>query len=146
MAKEVQQKRGRPAGSANSRRRQRSTIEAPPAQSGTRLLENVNGLILQNKALKKENDRLKALLARVAGLVTTEAAGRVPVQRINTQSKRRATAGSSQPATSATPAKKTRRPITDPIAIEKRRAALAKARAVHAERKSQMDATPLTEA
>jgi len=87
-------------------------------------------LVSENQSLLKENERLKALLARISGIAGET--GSAPATA--TRRRRRSTGAAAPEAAAPAKAKRTRRPITDPVALERRRNALAKARAVRAER------------
>ena len=135
MAEEPRKTRGRPRGSVNRtspvrRARRASAPQSRGSDSASALLQSVQRLVSENQGLVKENERLKALLARISGLAgETGGAAAAPTRR-----RRRSSASAA--AESAAPAKtrRTRRPITDPVALQRRRDALAKARAVRAER------------
>lgn len=135
MAEETRKVRGRPRGSVNRASTVRRTRRASAPLSGggdpaSALLQSVQRLVSENQALVKENERLKAVLARISGL-----AGETGVAASATSRPRRRSASSPVPEAAApTRTKRTRRPITDPVALERRRNALAKARAVRAER------------
>jgi hypothetical protein len=78
--------------------------------------------VAENQSLVRENKALHSILARVSqaveGVESRPAAGRVTGTRTKVRTVRR------------------RRRITDPASLERRRAALAKARAVLAERRA----------
>jgi hypothetical protein len=88
------------------------------------LLNGVRGLVERNAELESENRRLRQLLDEISRSLkspaTAASSGEAPRRR------------GRPPKSDATP--RIRRKITDPILLEKRRAALAKARAVRAER------------
>jgi DNA-binding protein len=86
------------------------------------------------KSLIKENQQLKRSLEKVA----TKAAGSNSSQAaraVKALQGRVAKALTSKQATIKKP--KVKRPITDPVALERRRAAMAKARQVRAEKRAQ---------
>lgn len=125
--------RGRPVGSKN----RRPTAATADKDSG--LLEGVRGLVERNAQLEAENRRLRLLLDEISRSLkvqpgsppgdTPRRRGRPPrVVEPGADAPRRG-----RPRKSLTPPK-VRRKITDPVVLEKRRAALAKARAVRAER------------
>jgi len=134
---EVKRRRGRTRGLSATKwasRRTRPGGAGDATSSVDDLLVSVRNLIAENQALTKEVTRLSAILARVTALAgETGVAGPTPVVR-----RRRRSAGGASDATSVLKApprvKQVRRKITDPLALEKRRNALAKARAVRAER------------
>ena len=104
------------------RRGQRHPTAAGNGSAAALLLSQVTELVADNQSLVRENKTLHAILARVSQAV--EGVKAVPVIS------RGADAG---------PKARTirrRRRITDPASLERRRAALAKARAVLAERRA----------
>jgi len=118
--------RGRPIGSKT--RQPRGTT----AETGQGLLNGVRGLVERNAELEAENRRLRELIDEVsrslrlkpntsAASATAAATGDAPRRR-------------GRPPKIVDAAVKVRRKITDPVVLEKRRAALTKARAVRAER------------
>lgn len=100
-----------------------------PADTDRRLLDGVRGLVERNAVLEAENKRLRGLLDEISRSL-----------RISTPAVAAATSGTDTPRRRGRPRKnpeapvRVRRKITDPAVLEKRRAALAKARAVRAER------------
>src|SRR4030081_1396846 len=104
------------------RRGQRHPTAAGNGLAGNFFLSQVTELVAENQSLVRENKTLHAVLARVSQAV--EGVKAVPV------SSRRADA-----APKARTIRRRRR-ITDPASLERRRAALAKARAVLAERRA----------
>ena len=133
MADETRRTRGRPRGSATrvaAARRSRRVVAAPNGgDSASALLQSVQKLVSENQALVRDNDRLRAVLSRIIGLAgETSGATTASVARPRG---RRAPAAAAADGGSSTP-KRTRRPITDPVALQRRRDALAKARAVRA--------------
>jgi len=97
------------------------------------MLASVKGLVSENQDLKKEVARLESVLARISSL----AGKATPVESAPTRRRRRRAGAAAIPSTASTAdaqVKRTRRKITDPIVLERMRNALAKARAVRAER------------
>jgi hypothetical protein len=88
------------------------------------LLSQVTDLVAENKQLTRENRELRAIVDRVGQAVKGVSAGR--------QSAGGASAASDKPVRK----RRTRRKITDPATLERRRAALAKARKVLADRRA----------
>ena len=132
--------RGRPVGSKTRQPR------VNPAESDRGVLSGVRGLVERNAELEAENRRLRQLIdeisrslrqrpatAAVTAAATDDAPrrrGRPPgVESITEAPRRRG-----RPPKIVDAAVKVRRKITDPVVLEKRRAALTKARAVRAER------------
>jgi hypothetical protein len=102
------------------------TRTAGPAEH-RRLLDDVRGMVERNSLLEAENKRLRQLLDEISSslkvpvqVVTSTILGEGPGRR----GRRRSLNVIARP----------RRKITDPELLEKRRQALAKARAVRAER------------
>ena len=133
MADDTRRTRGRPRGSATrvaaARRSRRSVVTPNGGDSANVLMQSVQKLVSENQALVRENDRLKAVLSRIVGLAG-ETSGAAPSSTVRPRG-RRSPASSTADAGSGG-AKRTRRPITDPVALQRRRDALAKARAVRA--------------
>src|SRR3984893_3497280 len=106
----------------SGRRRGRPTASAGNGSAANLLLSQVTELVAENQSLVRENKALQSILARVSQAV--EGVRAVPVVSRET----------------AAPAQvrkvRRRRKITDPASLERRRAALAKARAVLAERRA----------
>lgn len=129
--------RGRPVGSKNR------VPRAPRADADRGLLDGVRGLVERNAELEAENRRLRLLLDEISRSLKVQPAaaaatgdaprrrGRPPKAAAEADSEAPRRRG--RPRKSAAPAR-VRRKITDPEVLEKRRAALAKARAVRAER------------
>src|SRR5437588_10439719 len=111
-------RRTRTRRTATTTRRPRTTQAHDGAAA--KLISNLNEVIAENAALRKQNERLQALLARIGGLVADVAAASSTNGR-RTRG-RRSTAAAASTATAA-PARRQRRPITDPVVLEKRRAA-----------------------
>jgi hypothetical protein len=108
------------------RRRRRSNAAASATNgSATSLLSSVNELVAENQALVRENKELHSVLARV-----TQA---VQGLRARPVTSRRPTVAGAGPAKKVRPQ---RRRITDPATLERRRAALAKARQVLADKRA----------
>lgn len=135
--------RGRPIGSKT--RQPRGTT----AETGQGLLNGVRGLVERNAELEAENRRLRELIDEVsrslrlkpntsATSATTAATGEAPRRRGRPPRVVDATIDAprrrGRPPKIVDAAVKVRRKITDPVVLEKRRAALTKARAVRAER------------
>jgi hypothetical protein len=122
MAK-VKRSPRRPRGKSTPPRR---TVTTGPA---AHLMTSVQQLLASNQQLVKENDRLKTLLARISGLasVTTSDAS------TRTARRRRAAASSASSTETVAPVKRPRK-AASPETIEKRRQALARARAAKAEK------------
>jgi transcriptional regulator with XRE-family HTH domain len=117
-----------------SRTRQRSrTLEGAAAS----LVNNLNQVISENAALKEENELLKAMMTRIAELAAEAIGGHV---RAATATERTSPHRANRAAQGRRRRTQVRKPITDPEALERRRQALAKARAVRAERLAQRKA------
>jgi len=110
---------------ARKRRRSRTPAGAATNGSATTLLSQVSELVSENQALVRENKELQSVLARVSQAVQG--------LRARPVTSRRPTVGGAAPQPKA---RRQRRRITDPATLERRRAALAKARAVLAERRA----------
>jgi hypothetical protein len=102
-----------------TRRRSRST---------TPIVDQIAQLVARNQQLQVENANLRAANEGLSAQLVEigEALGRMAGGR---RSRRGAV-----PAAITAPARRTRKPITDPAVIEKRRQALVRARAARAER------------
>ena len=85
------------------------------------LLSQVTGLVAENKQLTQENRELRAIVDRVS-------------QAVKGSSRRQSSGGGA--GADAPRQRRTRRKITDPATLERRRAALAKARKVLADRRA----------
>ena len=112
--------RGRPPGSRNK------TPRATRVDTDRRLVDGVRGLVGRVAELEAENARLRQLLDEIsrslrAPAATAPAAGATERRR-------------GRPRKNPEAPVRRRRKITDPEVLEKRRNALAKARAVRAER------------
>src|SRR2546423_9381113 len=112
------------------RRRTKAQLAAAGTGSPATLLSQVSELVNENQALVRENRELHTIIARV-----TQA-----VQVVSSQprgSRRRLQESGGRAARSRTNGHpRQRRRITDPASLERRRAALAKARQVLAERRA----------
>ena len=108
-------------------RRRRSKRQSGATNGvATTLLSQVNELVAENRSLTRENKDLLAILERV-----TQAVKGLPGRPAT--GGRGATQG---PGPRTRRVRRTRRKITDPATLERRRAALAKARSVLAERRA----------
>jgi len=109
------------------RRRTKAELIAAGIGSPRTLLTQVSELVSENQALVRENKELQTIIARVTQVVSSgprgsrrslqETAGRPTAPRSNGH-------------------RRQRRRITDPATLERRRAALAKARQVLAEKRA----------
>ena len=119
------------------RRRSKGQLTAAGGTgSPATLLAQVTELVSENQALVRENRELHVVIARVTKAVevmsSAPRAGRRSLQE---------TAGrGGAPRTNGR--RRQRRRITDPASLERRRAALAKARQVLAEKRAAEKATP----
>jgi len=104
------------------RRRGRPTASGGNGSAANLLLAQVTELVAENQSLVRENKALHSIVARVSQAV--EGVRSVPVVSRGTT------------APPQTRKVRRRRKITDPASLERRRAALAKARAVLAERRA----------
>ena len=104
------------------RRRGRPKASGGNGSAANLLLSQVTELVAENQSLVRENKALHSILARVSQAV--EGVRAVPVVSRGTT------------APPQTRKVRRRRKITDPASLERRRAALAKARAVLAERRA----------
>ena len=108
-----------------SNRRTRSTGGAdgrsvrPALTRLRRLVEKAEAVTIENKLLRTEVKRLQRELRAVQSALAGLAPG-----------------GSRRGSAAATRTRRTRRPITDPAVLERRRAALAKAREVRAQKRA----------
>ena len=107
-----------------TRRRRRGQGDSANGLASS-LLSQVTDLVAENKQLTEENRELRAIVDRVS-------------QAVKGVSSRRQSTGGGTSAGSGEPVRKrrTRRKITDPATLERRRAALAKARKVLADRRA----------
>jgi len=102
----------------------------PPAETDRRLLDGVRGLVERNALLEAENRRLRSLLDEISkSLRISPAAAGTAATVVGEAPRRRG-----RPRKNPDAPVRVRRKITDPEVLEKRRSALAKARAVRAER------------
>ena len=112
------------------RGRPRKTTSAA-AETDRGLLDGVKSLVERNAVLEAENKRLRTLLDEISrSLRTTPPARATATAASATDAPRRR----GRPRKNPEAPVKVRRKITDPVVLEKRRSALAKARAVRAER------------
>src|SRR5437762_8903362 len=114
-----------------TKRRRRTKAQLAAAGNGTpaTLLSQVSELVNQNQALARENRELHTIIARVTQAVhVVSSAPRGRRRSLQT------TGGAAAPRTNGH--RRQRRRITDPASLERRRAALAKARQVLAERRA----------
>ena len=115
--------------SSMPRGRPRKTTGAP-AETDRRLLDGVRGLVERNALLEAENRRLRTLLDEISKSLRISPAPAVAAAALAGDAPRRR----GRPRKDPDAPVKVRRKITDPEVLEKRRAALSKARAVRAER------------
>src|SRR5947209_10363189 len=114
------------------KRRRRSKAQPAAAGNGSpaTLLSQVSELVNENQALARENKELHSIIARVTQAVQI-------VSSSPRGSRRRLEEPGGRVARSRTNGgRRQRRRITDPASLERRRAALAKARQVLAERRA----------
>lgn len=126
MADRTPRRRRATRTTSTSPRRGRPPAIAPDS-AASKLMESLSQVLEENRILARANATLKATLAKIAGLSNV---GDPQPEAPRTRARR--TAPAEAPKAAATPRK--RRPITDPVALERRRQALAKARAVRAEK------------
>ena len=116
-----------------TKRRRRSTSQPTVTSGGAlpaTLLTQVTELVNENQALVRENKELHTIIARVTQAVQIlSSQPRGSGRRLKESGGRAA-----RPRTNGHP--RQRRRITDPASLERRRAALAKARQVLAERRA----------
>ncbi|MEO6795500.1 MAG: hypothetical protein ABI401_16275 [Candidatus Dormibacter sp.] len=93
------------------------------------MLAQVSELVEENRTLTRENKQLTSIIARV-GLAVRPITSRAVQANQSVGSSRRAS------GSKANGHRRQRRRITDPASLERRRAALAKARQVLAERRA----------
>ena len=113
-----------------TKRRRRTKAQLAAAGTGTpaTLLSQVSELVNENQALVRENKELHTIIARVTQAVHI-------VSSAPRGNRRRLQVGRvAAPKANGHP--RQRRRITDPASLERRRAALAKARQVLAERRA----------
>ncbi|MFN2465460.1 MAG: hypothetical protein ABR598_04250 [Candidatus Dormibacteria bacterium] len=126
--------RGRPVGSRTRKPR------AGVTEADRSLLAGVRGLVERVAELETENRRLRQLLDEISqSLQSPSGASSADAPRRRGRPPKVQTTGAEDRPRRGRPRKtpgtpKVRRKITDPVVLEKRRAALAKARAVRAER------------
>ena len=115
-----------------TKRRRRTKAQLTAAGNGTpaTLLSQVSELVNENQALARENKELHTIIARVTQAVQI-------VSSSPRGSRRRLDEPGGRVARSRpNGGRRQRRRITDPASLERRRAALAKARQVLAERRA----------
>ena len=115
-----------------TKRRRRTKAQMAAAANGTpaTLLSQVTELVNENQALVRENKELHSIIARVTQAVQiVSSSPRGSRRRLDEPGERVAR---SRP----NGGRRQRRRITDPASLERRRAALAKARQVLAERRA----------
>ncbi len=108
------------------RRGQRQSTATRTNGSATTLLSQVSELVAENQMLARANRELRSILARVSEAVK----GVAPLSA----ARNRGTVRGAPPLTDGR--RRQRRRITDPASLERRRAALAKARQVLAEKRA----------
>ena|SRR5437870_5245907 len=109
------------------RRRTKAQLAAAGTGSPATLLSQVSELVNENQALVRENKELHTIIARVTQAVHV-------VSSAPRSNRRSLQVGRAAPRANGHP--RQRRRITDPASLERRRAALAKARQVLAERRA----------
>jgi hypothetical protein len=107
---------------ARGRRRRSRTAADPIVDQITRLVAENQSLQREVASLRADNEQLRGQLDEIGNARGRRRAGRRGGRR----------AASSAPAPAAPPRK--RKPITDPVVLEKRRQALERARAARAQR------------
>lgn len=111
----------------------RATSSRAQGRSGSQLIEtlqvNITSLLAENRRLRNQLSRLEQ-----RGKGSSEPIGRQLAAL--TRRVARAVEGGRGSSSRSTPQKRTRRPITDTQVLERRRAALAKAREVRAARRA----------
>jgi len=112
------------------RRSPRQSTATATNGSATTLLSQVSELVEQNQALSRENKELHSIIARVSQAVQLTSS-RPRGNRMRLQE-----AGGRAAGRPGNGHRRQRRRITDPASLERRRAALAKARQVLAERRA----------
>src|SRR5437868_289529 len=112
------------------RRRTKAQLAAAGIGSPATLLSQVSELVNENQALVRENKELHSIIARVTQAVQITSSRPVGSRRRLQQTGGRASGSQ----TNGHP--RQRRRITDPATLERRRAALAKARQVLAEKRA----------
>src|SRR2546421_604150 len=114
---------------ASGRRRGRPRTSNGPNGSPKALLSQLTDLVEQNEALTRENRELQSIVSRVSDAVGRLSSGR---GRAGRQSRR----GTASAEPQANGRRRKRRRITDPATLERRRAALTKARQVLADKRA----------
>ena len=115
-----------------TKRRRRSKGQPAPVGNGSpaTLLSQVSELVNENQALVRENRELHTIIARVTQAVHVVSSAPRGSRRSLQQTAGRSTAPRGNGH------RRQRRRITDPASLERRRAALAKARQVLAEKRA----------
>ena len=115
-----------------TKRRRRTKAQLAAAGNGTpaTLLSQVSELVNENQALARENKELHSIIARVTQAVQIVSSSPRGSQRRLEQP------GGRVARSRPNGGRRQRRRITDPASLERRRAALAKARQVLAERRA----------
>src|SRR5947209_17147360 len=111
------------------RRRTKAQLAAAGTGSPATLLSQVSELVNENQALARENKELHTIIARVTQAVHVVSSA----PRGSRRSLQQAGGQAAVPRANGHPRR--RRRITDPASLERRRAALAKARQVLAEKR-----------
>jgi hypothetical protein len=120
------------------RRRSKGQLTAAGTSvSPATLLAQFTELVSENQALARENRELHVVIARVTKAVDVMSSAPRAARRSLQQ-----TAGRGSAAAPSNGRRRQRRRITDPASLERRRAALAKARQVLAEKRAAEKATP----
>ena len=117
-----------PRATARRRRRRRTTTQISNGQAATALMSQVTQLVDENKALTRENRELQTILARIGQSVQ-----KLTIRPISSNQRRIVASGA---PSAPTRVRRRRRRVTDPVALERRRAALAKAREVLAAKRA----------
>jgi hypothetical protein len=118
-----------PRGTATTTRGRRSTHVRSDAGS---VVGQITQLVIANETLKRENAELLAFNEQLRAQLSEIGSA---LGGLTNGSRRRGGRGAVQPFTLAdAKPKRTRKPITDPEQLERRRQALAKARAARAEK------------
>jgi hypothetical protein len=119
-----------PTRTVKRRRRSKGQLTATTGGSPTTLLAQVTELVSENQALVRENRELHTIIARVTKAVDVVSSA----PRAGRRSLQEAVGGVGAPRRNGR--RRQRRRITDPASLERRRAALAKARQVLAEKRA----------
>jgi hypothetical protein len=118
------------------RRRSKGQLTATTGGTPTTLLAQVTELVSENQALVRENRELHTIIARVTKAVDVVSSA----PRASRRSLQEAVGAVGAPRRNGR--RRQRRRITDPASLERRRAALAKARQVLAEKRAAEKANP----